>query len=86
LQLKATNFLIITPYNKIIDVLSFIPTKTSFTCLAGGCRSCLRTYFVDMGILIAPIIYCKIWPTVGVSTTTEKLIANPLDLIRAMLA
>jgi len=24
--------------------------------------------------------------SVGVSTTTEKLIANPLDLIRAMLA
>tara|TARA_X000000950_G_scaffold255755_1_gene320663 strand:+ start:2944 stop:3171 length:228 start_codon:yes stop_codon:yes gene_type:complete len=74
------------PYNKIIDVLPFIPTKTSFTCLAGGCRSCLRTYFVSMEILIAPIIYGKIWAPVGVSTTTEKLIANPLDLIRAILA
>tara|TARA_B100001939_G_scaffold261826_1_gene228875 strand:+ start:324 stop:551 length:228 start_codon:yes stop_codon:yes gene_type:complete len=74
------------PYDKFIAVLPFIPTKTSFTCLAGGCRSCFATYFVGMGILIAPIIYCKIWFPVGFLTTTEKLIANPLDLIRGMLA
>jgi len=86
LQLKAKNFLITMPYNKIIDVLPFIPTKTSFSCLAEGCRSCFTTYFIGMEILIAPIIYCKIWASVGVSTATEKLYANRLDLIRATLA